>query len=254
MKLERPLISLDIESTGLSLTQDRIVDLALVILRPESPLTETLHWRFNPGFPMKPEVIAIHGITDELVADGPAFSAHAADIHSRLQGCDLAGYNCLKFDLPLLWEELYRCGIHWSLDGVRVIDAGNIFKKMEPRDLSAAVRKYAGREHEGAHGAVADADATLAVIHGQLEEYPAAFSTVEEMAAFSKMEDTVDVAGKLCRDANGEVCYAFGEKTRGVPVKRDPGFGHWMMNKDFPQSTKLVLGQILNELGEEGYP
>jgi DNA polymerase-3 subunit epsilon len=232
MKLTRPICFFDIESTGLDLVQDRIVSLAIVKVLADGFRTE-FYELFNPGFTMSPEVIAIHGISNEMVADKPRFAARAHAVAEFIRGCDLAGFNLLNFDLPLLAEEMTRAMELLDLDGVHVIDAGNIFKKKEPRTLTAAKLFYCGETMEGAHNALFDTLATVDVLRGQLARYTdLAALDVPALAQFSKMDQRVDLAGKLVRDAEGDVVYNFG-KCKGTKMKHDPSFGEWMLRQTF---------------------
>jgi DNA polymerase-3 subunit epsilon len=205
---------------------------------------------FDPGFPMTPEVIAIHGIEDVDLAGCPKFSEKAAEVVQFLSGVDVLGYSCLGFDIPIIYEELARAGIKWDLSSTHIIDAKNIFFKKEERTLSAALKFYCDEEHVGAHGATADVRATRKVLNGQLARYAdLATMTVEELAAYTKMNDNVDLAGKFVRrEKDGVVVYNFGTKTKGVPVADDPSLARWMLDKDFSSETKAVAIRLLNEI------
>lgn len=224
MKLDRPICVLDVESTGTDPVLYRIIELAVVVLSPDGSRT-TWEQRFYPGMPIPPESTAIHGITDEDVKDCPMFSVWAGKILRALDGKDIATYNGWRLDLPILDEELRRCGLKLDLADVRVIDAYGIFANKEGRKLSDAVAKYCGHSHEDAHGALADASATLDVLQGQLAVYPdLGEMDLAALAAFSRVgggEDgrtPVDLAGKLYRDKDGDVCYSFGKaRDRKVP-------------------------------------
>lgn len=245
MRLTRPLCVLDTETTGVDPVQDRVIELGITILRPDGTRTK---WgqRFNPGISVPAEATAVHGITDEMLADCPKFADMAQKIHRGLQGKDIAGFNLRGLDLPILDEEFRRCGLKLDLSDALVIDAFGIFSNKEPRNLTAAVQKYCGRSHEDAHGAAADAEATLDVLLGQLAAYEdlAAMELVD-LAKFSRRGDKepADLAGKLYRDGNGDLRYNFG-KCRDVKVKDDVGFGYWMMkqsNPPFPGHTLELL-------------
>ena len=252
--LKRPLASIDIESTGADVAKDRIVTLAIVVYHTDGLTTTHLH-ECNPGIPISKEASQVNGLTDEMVKDWPAFKSQAADVHAKLAGCDLLGFNLRNFDVPMLYEELARAGIEWDLHGVHVVDAGNLFKIKEPRTLEAAVKKYAGREHHGAHDATADAVATMDVLLGQVSQYAdLAKLDVPGLANFSAGEDTrLDLAGKLTRDADGDPCFMVGS-TRGRKVKDDLSFGYWMLGKDFTAQTKSVLRRIINEIEKANAP
>ena len=168
--LERPLVFFDLETTGLHLKNDRIVELALIKVTPQGDVLEKVR-RFNPGMPIPPEATAVHGITDADVADKAPFCARARSLLAMLDGCDLGGFNIRRFDIGMLVEEFKRCGLEFSLEGRRVIDMQNIFHREEPRDLSAAARFYLDREHEEAHTALGDIRTSAAVLGAQLERY-----------------------------------------------------------------------------------
>lgn len=253
MNLSRPLVTLDIESTGLNPATDRIVSLAIAKRFPETPLledgakTERRYWLVKPPFDIPQEAIDVHGITNEQVANCQPFSAVAAEIHERIKHCDIRGFGVWNFDLPLLWEEFYRAGIEWSIDTVRVIDASVIFKRKEERTLSAAVKFYCGREHESAHSADGDVIATDEVFAAQRSKYPdVAKMSRDELHLFCQYDNKrLDLAGKLALNEQGEPIYTFGQRTKGVRVLDDTGFGYWMLDKDFPAQTKMILRGIL---------
>ena len=169
--LDRPLVFFDLETTGLDLKKDRIVELALIKMTPHGDVLERVR-RFNPEMPIPPEATAVHGISDADVADEEPFCRRAAALAQILEGCDLSGFNVRRFDVPLLMAEFKRCGVPFSLEGRRVVDVQNIFHREERRDLSAAARFYLGREHEEAHTALGDIRTSAAVLGAQLERYP----------------------------------------------------------------------------------
>lgn len=246
----RPLCVFDIEGTGTNPASDRIVTLA--IQKIDGRVTSTFGYECNPGVQMSDEVIAIHGITNEAVAAWAPFKRWAQEIFMVIKGCDLLGFNLFNYDIPLLWEELNRCGIEWPLDGVRVIDAGNVFKKKEERSLPAAVQFYLNHEHEGAHDAHADVSATLDVLNAQLDRYPDLRAmSLDDLATFSRFDERIDLAGKIVKGADGRPTYTIG-KVRGIAVEDDPGFAYWMLGKDFSANTKMVLRKILNEFEGSG--
>lgn len=265
MKLTRPIAFLDIESTGLDPVFDRIIDLAVVKVTSDGePVADSIVWRLNPQMPIPAASTAIHGITDAHVAQCLPFRSYAQEILATLEGCDLGGFNIVGFDLAILSEEFHRAGIEWNASGARIVDANGIFRRMEPRNLSAAVRKYCGREHEGAHGALVDCVASADVLFGQIKAYPelqgmefdalASFSTEREFDGLKGQP--VDLAGKLVRTSDGVVRYTFG-KSKGVPVTHDRGFGDWILSRDFTADTKRRLEAILyppppTADGEEG--
>jgi DNA polymerase-3 subunit epsilon len=169
-KLERPLVFFDLETTGLNLKSDRIIELALIRVSPQGDVLERVR-RFNPGIPIPPEATAVHGITDADIADEAPFCARVRALEELLDDCDLAGFNIRRFDVPLLQEEYRRCGLRFDMEGRRIIDMQTIFHHEEPRDLSAAARYYLGREHEEAHTALGDIRTSTAVLSAQFERY-----------------------------------------------------------------------------------
>jgi DNA polymerase-3 subunit epsilon len=246
MKLTRPLASIDIESTGTDPARDRIITLAAIIYMPNG--TEYKHgWMVNPGMRIPKDSTECHGITDDKVKDCPPFKGVANGVMAVLDGCDLTGFGLTRFDVPILHEELWRAGIEWDLNGVHVIDAGSIFQQKEPRTLTAAMAFYCGETLEDAHDATADAVASYKVLQGQLQKYSdLSEMSVEDLAKFSKRDNNADLAGKLLYDAEGFVVYNIG-KSKGVRVKDDPSFAHWMLAKDFTQDTRAVLNRELNK-------
>lgn len=249
MKLTRPLVFFDVESTGVDPAKDRIVTLSALKVYPNEK-THSLNAEFNPGFPMTPEVIAIHGITNEQTALWPPFATHAKTIWYYMLDCDLGGFNLLNFDIPILWEEFWRCGIEWEVGQSHVIDVGNIFKIKEPRTLAAAMKFYCGVDHSEAHDAKADTIATKLVLDGQLKRYPdIAEFDVPKLAEFSRMNERFDLAGKIIKDKDGDPSYAFG-KCKGIKVRDDQSYAKWMLGADFSEQTKIVLRGILKEIEE----
>jgi DNA polymerase-3 subunit epsilon len=245
MKQTRPLVFIDTETTGTNTATDRVVSLAIVRIEVDGS-NSTYDWVFNPERPIPPEATKIHGITDAMVSASPSFGQRAIDILGHLKGCDLAGFCCRDFDIPLLWEEFYRSGIAWDLQGVHVIDAGVIFKKKEERTLSAALKFYCNRDHTKAHGALADAQATADVFERQMLNYTdLGAMPIEDLATFcAGDEQRIDLAGKIVRGKDGRPAYAIG-KAKGVAVVDDRGFGQWMLRNDFGEQTKMVLRALL---------
>ena len=248
--LLRPLAVIDTETTGTDPVKDRLVEFAVTVYGTDGSRKQ---WeqRFNPGIPIPKEASDVHGILDEHVANCPTFAVFARKIHNGLSGKDIAGYNVRRLDLPLIDEELRRCCLKLDLTGVHIIDAAGIFFNKEKRNLEAAVLKYCGRSHEGAHGAGTDAEATLDVLLAQLAMYDdLAAMDIAGVAAFSRMgeKDYVDLAGKFYRDEDGDLRYGFG-KVKDVKVRVDPGFGYWMKSKDFPGHTIEVLDAELLRCG-----
>lgn len=234
------VICFDIESTGTDPAKDRIIQLAWASATVQGQIL------VDPGIPIPPEATAVHGISDADVRDRPLFTDEAAylmDIFSRYD-CIL-GFNSTNFDIPILWEEFYRCGIEWDLSGVKLFDAGTLFKRREERTLSAATLFYLGRSHEGAHDAMADVLATWQVWDAQQAKYGLFGKSSEELERESNYEEKrVDLAGKIVIGKDGRPTYNIG-KARGTAVVDDPGFGEWMLDKDFSENTKMHLRKIL---------
>lgn len=249
--LDRPICSIDIESTGTDPAVDRIVQIGILRIGPYAASSETsatTRYEFsqliNPGIPIPPKATEIHHITDEMVRDMPYFKGVAQRIQGILSECDLIGFNLIRFDVPIIWEELHRAGLHWDLTGIRIVDAGAIFMKKQPRTLTEALRVYAGiTERIGAHDALADAMGTWDVFKGQVAAHPdIAAMSMDELHAFSKFSDNIDLAGKLVM-IDGRPCYGFG-KNKGTPICEDMGYAHWMLQKDFSANTKMHLREI----------
>jgi DNA polymerase III subunit epsilon len=251
IKLERPLAFIDIEATGTLPRQDRIVELAIVKILPDSN-QETKVLRINPGMPIPAGAMKIHGITDEAVKDCPKFPDVADEVLAFLHNCDLAGFNVIRYDITMLTEELSRAGHQFSLDGRRIIDAQRIFHQKEPRDLTAALSFYCGEMHLNAHGAEADVLATIQVLEGQLKHYADLPRNLDELDKYCNPRDPswADTSGRLRWD-NGILTLNFGKK-KGEPLKttieNDPGFARWLLRSDFPADTKRIVSEAVNGL------
>lgn len=250
ISLSRPLAFFDLETTGTRIGKDRIVQIGIVRLLPDGT-RENFQTLVNPEMPIPPEATAVHGITDAMVADAPTLELVARDVLDELAGCDLSGFNVMRFDIPLLTEELHRVGYEWNTANLRVVDVQRIFHKMEPRDLSAALRFYCGKEHAGAHDALADVEATADVLLAQLERYPDALQgDVGFLGEFSgDRQRSPDAAGKLKFDEKGSICLSFG-KYAGWPLetigRNDPGYLQWLMTKaELPGSTLSIMRDVL---------
>lgn len=240
----KPIVFFDEETTGTDVCKDRIVQLAtLKIFHSLNDEGERKNILINPGIPIPPEATAVHGITDEMVKDSPPFAMYAKGIAAYLSGCDLAGYNIVRFDVPLLAEEFERCGITWPEPGTKYFDACNIFKGKEERTLGAAVQFYCNRAHGEAHDALGDVLATRDVMVAQMRKYED-LADYEAYNKFCTNPKAVDLAGKIELNDAGEPCFAFG-KNKGKPVKSDGGYVSWMLGGDFPSSTKKILRQIM---------
>ena len=204
LKLTRPIAFIDLETTGINITTDRIVELAIVKISPDgSKLVKRK--LINPLMPIPESSSAIHGITDEMVKDAPSFKQISNEVKQFIEGADLGGYNSNRFDIPMLLEEFLRAGIEYSVDGKRLVDVQKIFHMMEQRTLSAAYKFYCSKTLEGAHGAEADATATWEVLEAQLERYPQIGDSVESIVKFTGEDDIVDFARRFVKDKGIEV-------------------------------------------------
>jgi len=246
LKLERPLIFFDLETTGTDVIHDRVVELSLIKVFPDGHEEEKTR-RINPERHIPPQATAVHHISDEDVKDEPTFRQLAKDLERIFEGCDIAGFNSNKFDIPLLIEEFKRSGIRFELAGRRLIDVQNIFHKMEKRTLSAAYKFYCDKELEGAHSATCDTRATYEVLKSQLDRYDSLDNDVEFLSSFSRAGNTLDLAGRLALDVDGNAIFNFG-KHKGKTVKEvlriEPGYYNWIMQGEFPQDTKDVLARL----------
>lgn len=248
----KKLICFDIEATGVDVAKDRIVQIAFAELDAcpfgtvEPVVTNKRKLLIKPGISIPPEATAIHGITNDDVYDSPSFRDVSLALHDQFKGCDLAGFNLTNFDVPLLYEEFARVGIDWELSGVKLIDAGTLFKRREERTLWAAVQFYCGRELDGAHDALNDVVATCDVLAAQIERYGLDWNDRETLERESNYEEKrVDLAGKIILK-DGVPVWNFG-KVKGRPVVEELGFAYWVLDKDFSENTKMHTRMILNE-------
>ncbi len=246
LKLTRPIIFFDLETTGVDTTRDRIVEISMVKVMPDGErITKTR--RINPGMPIPPSSTAIHGITDEDVADCPLFAQVARSLAQFIEGCDIGGFNSNRFDIPVLVEEFLRSNVDVDLKRRHFIDVQNIFHKKEQRTLVAAYKFYCGKDLTDAHSAEADTIATYEVFLAQLERYDDLPEDIEGLAKFSAHNQMADFAGRILIDDNGVEVFGFG-KYRGESVvkvfEREPSYYAWMMNGDFPMYTKKVITEI----------
>lgn len=246
LKLTKPLCFFDLETTGTDVSKDRIIEIAIIKVNIDGS-RESLEIRLNPGITIPPESTLIHGITDEMVANEPIFKDKARNIYNFLKGCDLAGFNSDRFDIPLLVEELLRADLDFDFKNTKTIDVQNIFHKMESRTLSAALKFYCDKELTDAHTAIADANATLDVLLAQLDRYSELEPNVDFLNHFSTRKKTADFAGFLIYNKDDEICFGFG-KHKGKKVneilKEEPGYFGWILNADFPRYTKKILTEI----------
>lgn len=251
LKLIRPLVFFDLETTGVNISSDRIVELSLVKQNPDGSL-DSRTWRINPGIHIPAEASAVHHIYDADVAACPHFADVAGELLAFISGCDLAGYNSNHFDVPLLQEELLRAGCDVDLRREHhLIDAFVIFQKHTPRTLTAAYKHYCGKDLEGAHGANADTLATREVLLAQMAQHNDLPATVEELEKYTTVGSFADLSGRLVYNEKGEVCFNFG-KYKGQNVREvfllDGGYYNWMINGDFPEYTKRMVAEIMGDL------
>lgn len=258
LNLKNPLVFFDLETTGINVSKDRIVELAFLKVMPNGE-TEKMVKKINPTITIPEESAMIHGIRDEDVANEPTFKEIAKPLVKFLEGCDLGGFNIVRFDVPMLVEEFLRVGVDFEVSQRKLIDAQKIFFLMEQRTLTAAYKFYCGKKLEGAHGAEADNDATYEVFKAQIERYKGQDVTDASGRELGKIENDmnaihqlvasnmVDLAGRIVlNDKNVEV-FNFGKhkgKSVGEVFKREPGYYDWMMQGDFPLDTKRKLTQI----------
>lgn len=244
LNLKKPIVFLDLETTGVDTSRDRIVEISLVKVMPDGS-KEVKTRRLNPEMHIPETASAIHGIYDQDVADCPTFREIAKSLWSYLEGCDLAGYNSNKFDIPVLVEEFLRAGVDVDMQKMRFVDVQNIFHRMEQRTLVAAYKFYCGRDLTEAHSAEADSLATYEVLMAQLDRYPDDLrNDVDFLADFSCREQAVDFAGRIVYNEQGEEVFNFGKhkgKTVREVFRTEPSYYSWMMNGDFPLYTKKVI-------------
>jgi DNA polymerase-3 subunit epsilon len=246
LKLRRPIAFIDIETTGINVSSDRIVEISVLKISPGGK-EEWMSTRVNPEIPIPPKSTAIHGITDKDVENAPTFKEIAKNLAVFLEGSDLAGYNAIKFDIPVIAEEFLRVNIDFNFLKRKYVDVQVIFHKKEQRTLSAAYLFYCSKALENAHSSKADTQATFEVLKAQLDRYQDLENDIEKLAVFSSFNSNVDFAGRIIFDENGIEIFNFG-KHKGKPVltvfKEEPSYYSWMMNGDFPLYTKKILTEI----------
>lgn len=247
LPLKKPIIFFDLETTGTDVVRDKIVE--ITILRIDANQQESLHtYLINPERPIPPAVSKIHHITDEMVKDKPTFKAIAHTLYNHFEGADIAGFNALKFDIPLLAEEFLRCNIDFSMKNRNIIDVQVIFHKMEQRNLAAAYKFYCKKELENPHSSKADTVATYEILKAQLDYYPQLPKTIKELSQFSSHHRHADLFGHIIFNDKNEEVFNFG-KYKGQPVaevlKKDSGYYGWLQNADFPLYTKKIITEII---------
>ena len=245
LQLQKPLAIIDLETTGINLSADRIVEIAIVKILPDGAKI-VKRKIINPEMLIPKASSDVHGITDEMVKDAPTFQQVAHELNQVLDGCDLAGYNSNRFDIPLLCEEFHRVGVNFDLKGRKTLDVQNIFHKMEQRTLSAAYKFYCEKNLEDAHSAEADASATYEILLSQLVRYPQLGSTIETINKAIGEDTIVDFAKRFVMKDGVEV-FNFGKykgKSVAEVLKQEPQYYDWMMKGDFPHQTKQKLTEI----------
>ena len=245
LQLTKPIAFIDLETTGVNLGTDRIIEIAIVKILTDG--TKSVKRKLvNPGIPIPKLSTDVHGITDDMVKDAPLFKQVAHELKQMLDGCDFAGYNSNRFDIPLLMEEFLRAEIEFDMKGRRMIDVQQIFHKLEPRTLSAAYSFYCNKTLDGAHSAEVDATATYEILEAQIAKYSTLGNTVDSILKLTGEDQIVDFARRFIME-NGVEVFNFG-KYKGKPVadvlKSEPQYYDWMMRGDFPQHTKQKLTEI----------
>ncbi len=246
LNLKRPLVIFDLETTGISISTDRIIEMATIKIDVDGK-EEVKTQRFNPTMPIPAEASAIHGIYDEDVADKPTFAEKAKEYAEYFKGCDFGGFNSNKFDFPMLVEEMLRANVEFETEGRKFVDVQRIFHQMEQRTLSAAYKFYCDKTLENAHSAEADTIATYEVLKAQIERYKEIGNDMESLHKISGQSNLVDLAGRIVLNDKGQEVFNFG-KHKGKMVsyvfKNEPGYYQWMMDSDFSLDTKRKLTKI----------
>ncbi len=251
LNLKRPIVFFDLETTGIKISKDRIVEIAILKIFPNGN-KESKTWLVNPTIPIPNEVIAIHGITDKKVEKEPTFNTIAPKIYNFINNCDIAGYNSNKFDIPLLAEEFLRADIDFNIKDIKTIDVQNIFHKLEQRTLVAAYKFYCNKDLINAHSAESDTLATYEVLLAQINKYEELENNVDFLAKFSERGGKfVDMAGFIRYNKNGEEVLSFG-KYRDITLaqiwEENPGYFSWISQADFPIYTKNVMNNFATKM------
>ena len=254
LNLNKPICFFDLETTGINISKDRIVEISILKIHPDGK-EESLTKLVNPTIPIPPEVTEVHGISDKDVADAPTFKTIAKEVNQFIKNADLGGFNSNRFDIPLLAEEMLRAEVDFDMKNRVAIDVQTIFHKMEQRTLSAAYKFYCDKNLDDAHSAEADTKATYEVLKAQLAKYEDLENDTKFLAEFSSRKKMADFAGFLVFNKKGEECFSFG-KHKGKRVvdvlEQEPGYFGWLLNADFPLYTKKVLMSIkLRELNNK---
>jgi DNA polymerase-3 subunit epsilon len=246
VKLDRPICFFDLETTGAKVGKDRIVEIA--ILRVDTNNQESQRvWRINPEMDISPQATQVHGISNQMVEKEPNFAHYSNEIYQFIKGSDLAGFNAIKFDIPILVEELIRSDIDFDFSRIRMIDSQVIYHKKEPRNLTAALKFYCNKDLENAHSALDDTIATYEVFKAQLDRYDDLEPNMDFLSEYTKRNNNLDFAGKIRIDSDNDAIFAFG-KYAGQKVtdvfKSDKGYYSWIMKGDFPEYTKKIFTKL----------
>jgi len=246
LKLHKPICFFDLETTGIQVSKDRIVEISILKVFPNGN-KESKTWLVNPEMKIPAETTAIHGISDEKVANEPTFKELAPIVYQMIKDSDLAGFNSDRFDIPLLAEEMLRAEIEFDMKNTVSVDVQTIFHKKEQRTLSAGYKFYCGKDLEGAHSAAIDTNATYEILLAQLERYPDLENNIKDLSEFSTRKKSADFAGFIVFNKDGIEAFSFGKhkgKLVADVLQSEPGYYNWIQNADFPLYTKKVLTAI----------
>ena len=246
VKLDRPICFFDLETTGAKVGKDRIVEIAILRVDVNNQESQKV-WRINPEMDISFQATQVHGISNQMVEKEPNFAHYSNEIYQFIKGCDLAGFNAIKFDIPILVEELIRADIDFDFSRIRMIDSQVIYHKKEPRNLSAALKFYCNKDLENAHSALDDTIATYEVFKAQLDRYDDLEPNMDFLNEYTKRNNNLDFAGKIRIDSDNDAIFAFG-KYAGQKVtdvfKSDKGYYSWIMKGDFPEYTKKIFTKL----------
>ena len=246
VKLDRPICFFDLETTGAKVGKDRIVEIAIIRVDTNNQESQKV-WRINPEMDISFQATQVHGISNQMVEKEPNFAHYSNEIYQFIKGCDLAGFNAIKFDIPILVEELIRADIDFDFSRIRMIDSQVIYHKKEPRNLSAALKFYCNKDLENAHSALDDTIATYEVFKAQLDRYDDLEPNMDFLNEYTKRNNNLDFAGKIRIDSDDDAIFAFG-KYAGQKVtdvfKSDKGYYSWIMKGDFPEYTKKIFTKL----------
>lgn len=255
LNLKNPIAFFDLETTGINIAKDRIVEISILKIFPNGN-KESKTWLVNPEIEIPKEASDIHGITNERVVTEPTFKELAAEVNKMIEGCDLAGFNSNRFDIPLLAEEMLRIGLDFSMENRLAVDVQTIFHKKEQRTLTAGYKFYCDKDLTDAHSAEADTKATYEILLAQLDKYEDLENDVEILSEFSRHNKRADFSGHILFNDKDEEIFSFG-KYKGQKVvdvlSKDKGYFNWIQNADFPLYTKKVLKKIKENMSGSGF-